>query len=212
MAPLISPPPVQLVASVLAQVSVFEEPTEVLRAASATLNVGAGVGELEFAVGPELVSDAPPPPQPATKAPAERRAAAAARTDATFECRVCCLSGLPMRAPLQLMTMLALRRRLSELESPLYAVRHLLSLLPGGRVVWISWPCNADGDEARALRPLQAAAVTYRIAIDPCPGQTMLTHKGAMPREATAPQPWVPTLTASACTPPYGRKRTTAGG
>ena len=30
---------------------------------------------------------------------------------------------------------------------------------------------DADGDEARTLRPLQAAAVTYRIASGPVPGK-----------------------------------------
>ena len=46
-----------------------------------------------------------------------------------------------------------------------------------------------DGDEARTLRPLQAAAVTYRIAFGPRAGQKMLTLRGAMPREASARQP-----------------------
>lgn len=48
---------------------------------------------------------------------------------------------------------------------------------------------DADGDEARALRPLQAAAVTYRIAFGPRAGQKVLTLRGAMPREGTARQP-----------------------
>jgi len=42
---------------------------------------------------------------------------------------------------------------------------------------------DVDGEQARALRPLQAAAVTYRIAFGPCAGQKVLTLRGAMPRE-----------------------------
>ncbi len=45
-----------------------------------------------------------------------------------------------------------------------------------------------DGEEARTLRPLQAAAVTYRIAFGPRAGQKVLTLRGAMPREASARQ------------------------
>ena len=40
-----------------------------------------------------------------------------------------------------------------------------------------------DSDEARVLRPLQAAACTYRIAFGPRAGQKVLTLQGAMPRE-----------------------------
>jgi hypothetical protein len=47
---------------------------------------------------------------------------------------------------------------------------------------------DADGDEARTLRPLQAAAVTYRIAFGPRAGRKVLTLRGAMPREDTARQ------------------------
>jgi hypothetical protein len=36
---------------------------------------------------------------------------------------------------------------------------------------------NADGEEARTLLPLQAAAVTYRIAFGPCAGQVELKLK-----------------------------------
>ena len=42
---------------------------------------------------------------------------------------------------------------------------------------------DGDSDEARVLRPLQAAACTYRIAFGPRAGQKMLTVQGAMPRE-----------------------------
>jgi hypothetical protein len=48
---------------------------------------------------------------------------------------------------------------------------------------------DADGDEARTLRPPQAAAITYRIAFGPRAGQKVLTLRGAMPREGTARQP-----------------------
>lgn len=48
---------------------------------------------------------------------------------------------------------------------------------------------DADGEEARTPRPLQAAAVTYRIDFGPRAVQKVLTLRGAMPREDTAPQP-----------------------
>ena len=47
---------------------------------------------------------------------------------------------------------------------------------------------NADGDEARTLRPLQVAAVTYRIAFGPRAGHKVLTLRGAMAREGMARQ------------------------
>ena len=42
---------------------------------------------------------------------------------------------------------------------------------------------DSDSDEARTLRPLQAAACTYRIAFGPRAGQKVLTLQGAMPKE-----------------------------
>ena len=48
---------------------------------------------------------------------------------------------------------------------------------------------DADSEEARTLRTLQAAAVTYRIAFGPRAGQKMLTLRGAMPHEDWARQP-----------------------
>ena len=42
---------------------------------------------------------------------------------------------------------------------------------------------DGDSDEARSLRPLQAAACTYRIAFGPRAGQKVLTVQGVMPRE-----------------------------
>jgi len=48
---------------------------------------------------------------------------------------------------------------------------------------------DADSDEARALRPLQAAACTYRIAFGPRAGQKVFTLQGAMPRDADFKQP-----------------------
>jgi hypothetical protein len=47
---------------------------------------------------------------------------------------------------------------------------------------------DAGGEDARTLRPLQAAAVTYRIAFGPRAGQKVLTLRGAMPREDQARQ------------------------
>ena len=101
---------------------------------------------------------------------------------------------------------------------------------------------DADGDEARTLRPLQAAAITYCIAFGPRAGHKVLTLRGAerghgtvpadgprasrrarackrgrglqgIPREA-APRdsPCVPTSMASACTPRCAAMRTTASG
>jgi hypothetical protein len=48
---------------------------------------------------------------------------------------------------------------------------------------------DGDSDEARALRPLQAAACTCRIAFGPRAGQKVLTVQGAMPRETDFEQP-----------------------
>ncbi len=42
---------------------------------------------------------------------------------------------------------------------------------------------DGDSDEARVLRPLQAAACTYRIAFGSRAGQKVLTVQGAMPRD-----------------------------
>ncbi|MBK6862435.1 MAG: transposase [Ideonella sp.] len=46
---------------------------------------------------------------------------------------------------------------------------------------------DADRDEARTLRALQAAAVTYRIAFGPRAGQKMLTLRGAERGHGTVP-------------------------
>lgn len=43
---------------------------------------------------------------------------------------------------------------------------------------------NADSDDACTLRPLQAAACTYRIALGPRAGQQVLTLQGALPTQA----------------------------
>jgi len=48
---------------------------------------------------------------------------------------------------------------------------------------------DADGEQARTLRPLQAAAITYRIAFGPRAGQKVLTLRGKTPREGAAHQP-----------------------
>ena len=50
---------------------------------------------------------------------------------------------------------------------------------------WLADP-NADGNEARTLRPLQVAATTYRIAFGPRVGQKVLTLRGAMARGGRA--------------------------
>jgi hypothetical protein len=42
---------------------------------------------------------------------------------------------------------------------------------------------DGDSEEARVLRPLQAAACTYRIAFGPRAGQKVLTLQGVMPRD-----------------------------
>ena len=42
---------------------------------------------------------------------------------------------------------------------------------------------DSNSDEARVLRPLQAAACTYRVAFGPRAGQKVLTVQGTMPRE-----------------------------
>ena len=43
---------------------------------------------------------------------------------------------------------------------------------------------DGDSEEARSLRPLQAAACTYRIAFGPRAGQKVLTVQGAGPVRA----------------------------
>jgi hypothetical protein len=48
---------------------------------------------------------------------------------------------------------------------------------------------DADGDEARTLQPLQAAAITHRIAFGPRAERNVLTLRGAMAREPAARQP-----------------------
>ena len=48
---------------------------------------------------------------------------------------------------------------------------------------------DEDGEQARTLRPLQAASITYRIAFGPRAGQKVLTLRGAMPRENRVRQP-----------------------
>jgi hypothetical protein len=53
---------------------------------------------------------------------------------------------------------------------------------------WLAEPA-AEGEAARALRPLHAAAVTYRIAFGPRAGRKVSSLRGATPREAAARQP-----------------------
>ena len=61
-------------------------------------------------------------------------------------------------------------------------------LVEGMGQIYLAEP-DADGDEAHTLRPLQAAAITYRIAFGPRAGQKVHTLRGAMPREDAARQP-----------------------
>jgi len=49
-----------------------------------------------------------------------------------------------------------------------------------------SYLAEADSDEARALRPLQAAACTYRIAFGPRAGQKVFTANRIFKRHRTA--------------------------
>jgi len=58
---------------------------------------------------------------------------------------------------------------------------------------------DADSDEARALRPLQAAACAYRIAFGPRAGQKVLTMRGAMARDAGRDQDLCADQQGSAC-------------
>jgi len=59
----------------------------------------------------------------------------------------------------------------------------------GGSSYLADADADADSDEACALRPLQAAACTYRIAFGPRAGQKVFTLQGAMPRDADFKQP-----------------------
>ena len=47
---------------------------------------------------------------------------------------------------------------------------------------------DAESDDARTLRPPQAAACTYRVAFGPRAGQKVFTVQGAMPRDAAFTQ------------------------
>lgn len=53
---------------------------------------------------------------------------------------------------------------------------------------WLAEP-DTDGEEARTVRPLQAPALTYRIAFGPRAGQEVLTLRGAIPLEGWKRQP-----------------------
>jgi hypothetical protein len=71
---------------------------------------------------------------------------------------------------------------------------------------------DADGEEARTLRPLQAAAITYRIAFGPRAGQKVLTLRGAMPREAATRQPLCADIDGFSLHAAVRVEATTAGG
>ena len=57
-----------------------------------------------------------------------------------------------------------------------------------------------DSDDARKLRPLQAAACSYRIAFGPRAGQKVLTVQRVMPRDADFKQNLCAEMQGSACT------------
>ena len=58
----------------------------------------------------------------------------------------------------------------------------------GGSHYLVDAAADADSDEARALRPLQVAACTYRIAVGPRAGQRVFTLQGAMPLDVERAQ------------------------
>ena len=64
-----------------------------------------------------------------------------------------------------------------------------LKFLSDARSIYLA-DGDADSDDARTLRPLQAAACTYRIAFGPRAGQKVFTVQGAMPRDAARAQAW----------------------
>ncbi len=68
---------------------------------------------------------------------------------------------------------------------------------------------DADGEEARTLRPLQAAAITYRIGFGPRAGQKVLALRGATPQRGSR---CAPTSTASVCMPRCVSRHTSASG
>jgi 2-oxoisovalerate dehydrogenase E1 component alpha subunit len=78
-----------------------------------------------------------------------------------------------------------------ELHALQTVITRLMKMLtrPGVLIEEIGQTClaepDADDDEERTLRPLQAAAVTYRIAFGPRAGHKLPTLRGAMPRQAT---------------------------
>ena len=72
---------------------------------------------------------------------------------------------------------------------PHVPVRQWVLPLPIPLHVLLAAQPDGDGEEARTLRPLEAAAITYRIAFGPRAGQQALTLHGGMPREAAARQP-----------------------
>jgi 2-oxoisovalerate dehydrogenase E1 component alpha subunit len=77
-----------------------------------------------------------------------------------------------------------------ELHALQTVITRLMKMLtrPGVLIEEIGQTCLAEpdaDDEARTLRPLQAAAVTYRIAFGPRAGHELPTLRGAMPRQAT---------------------------
>ena len=71
---------------------------------------------------------------------------------------------------------------------------------------------NRDSDDARTLRPLQAAACTYRIAFGPRAGQKVFRVQGACRAMPRSPRRCVQPSRGSACTPPCAAAPTSASG
>jgi len=69
---------------------------------------------------------------------------------------------------------------------------------------------EGDSDEARTLRPLQAAACTYRIAFGLRAAHKALTVQGIVPRRWTSSTRCAPACRVSACTPRCAAGRMTA--
>jgi hypothetical protein len=71
---------------------------------------------------------------------------------------------------------------------------------------------GSDSDEARTLRPLHAAAGTYRIAFGPQACQNVLTEQAAMLRKTDfTSKTCLQTSTDPACTPLCAAAATIAG-
>src|SRR3954470_139235 len=70
-------------------------------------------------------------------------------------------------------------------------IQHIVKLLTrtGYLIEEQGMTCLAQAESDRALTPLQAAACTYRIALGPHAGQTVLSLQTVPSRAADSPQP-----------------------